>query len=73
MYTRNALTAPFVKDICDKNSYFYDCVLDENLRDDPQFLFHFLNVYDDMTHFGKFQEHFNSRSKMAHLPLKERF
>ena len=40
-----------------------------NLCDDPPFSIHFLNIYNYIFHFGKFQEYFNSRSKMAHLPL----
>ena len=41
----------------------------ENFHDDPPFFIHFLNMYNYIIHFGKFQEHFNSRSKMARLPL----
>ena len=40
-----------------------------NLHDDPLFLSHFWLIYIHIFHFGKYQELFNSRSKMAHLPL----
>ena len=41
--------------------------------DDAPFLIHFFNIYiyNYIIHFGKFQEHFNSRFKMAHLPLRD--
>ena len=41
----------------------------KNLNDDPLFLSHFWLIYVLIFHFGKYQELFNSRSKMAHLPL----
>ena len=42
----------------------------KNLHDDPLFLSHFWLIYVHIFHFGKYQELLNSRSKMAHLPLR---
>ena len=42
----------------------------KNMHDDPLFLSHFWHIYVHIFHFGKYQELLNSRSKMAHLPLK---
>ena len=39
------------------------------MHDDPLFLSHFWHIYVHIFHFEKYQELFNSRSKMAHLPI----
>ena len=42
----------------------------KSLHDDPLFLLHFRFIYMHIFHFPKYKEMLNSRSKMAHLPLK---
>ena len=51
------------------NVSIFSEALNESFHDDPLFLFHFRVMYMYIFHFVKGQENFNSRSKMAHLPL----
>ena len=44
-----------------------DVSQNKNLRNDPPFLIHFLNIYNCNFYLGKFQEHVNSRSIMTHF------
>ena len=61
--------------------YLYVCIYGDNCsllilpwykiyHDDPLFLSYFWVTYMHIFHFAKGQENSNSRSKMAHLPLK---
>ena len=44
----------------------------ESFHDDPLFFFHFWVLYMYIFNFVKGQDNFNSRPKMAHLPLSMR-
>ena len=67
------LIAPLIKVFRTNIAISLNVSWNKNLHDDPLFLFHFWLIYVHIFHFGKYQELFNSRSKMAHLPLKPIF
>ena len=66
------LIAPLIKVFRIKIAISLNVSWNKNLHDDPLFLSHFWLIYIHIFHFGKYQELFNSRSKMAHLPLSEK-
>ena len=70
------LEAPALKAIAligsfyDHNVSIFSEAWNESFHDDPLFLFHFWVIYMYIFHFVKGQDNLNSRSKMAHLPLR---
>ena len=64
------LTAPLIKVFRVNIAILLNVSQNKNVCDDPLFLSHFWLIYIHLFHFGKYQELFNSRSEMAHLPLK---
>ena len=65
------LIAPLIKVFRINIAISLKVSLYKNLHDDPLFSSNFWLIYIHIFNFGKYQELFNSRSKMAHLPLKE--
>ena len=63
------LIAPLIKVFRINIAISLNVSWNKNVHDDPLLLSHFWLLYVHIFHFGKYQELFNSRSKMAHLPL----
>ena len=63
------LSCFFYGSFYDNNVSIFSEPWNESYHDDPLFLFNFWIIYMYIFHLAKGQENFNSRSKMAHLPL----
>ena len=55
----------------DNNVSIFSEPWNESYHDAPLFLFHVWIIYMYIFHLVKGQEHFDSRSKMAHMPLSQ--
>ena len=64
------LSCYFYGSFYDNKVSIFSEIWNDSFHDDPLFLFHFWVIYMYIFHFVKGQENLNSRSKMAHLPLK---
>ena len=65
------LSCYFYGSFYDNNVSIFSEPWNESYHDDPLFLFHFWIIYMYIFHLVKGQENLNSRSKMAHLPLRQ--
>ena len=65
------LIAPLIKVFSINIAISLNVSWNKNLHDDPLFLSNFWLIYVHIFHFGKYQKLFNSRSKIAHLPLSK--